>query len=224
MKTTATLALAALVIAAPALAMAANPFAPHPAAPVTTAPPPTTTTAPPQDTTAAPLTQGDGSSALFAQFQAASSSWLGTLGDTDGYMVNYPKSVADGINGRWADISALHLTAENTALFAKQCDAFGYDVLAKSPLTIKMVMSAGKDDQVTFTYNSAGGNRYSASVDAAEFYHHYKLDQPGVSTDVRLQSIARMDGIARLFRPSPDILIIQTNDGIPRGYARCAEE
>ena len=157
----------------------------------------------------------------YQQYAAANALWFGLIGDDKNYTLDYPKAIADGLTGKWFDISALQLTADDPAAIAKACDKLPFNIVARDQLTFRMVVHAGEDDENATLFTSLGGDAYNVSVDPAAAFHYLGVDKAKTSDELPYEMLRSMTGAAIVQRPSPDLLVVQINSDLPRAYARC---
>lgn len=176
-------------------------------------------------TTVLSLCSGAGEAAaaptLAAQFNAADTMMQGTASDPSSYFATYASKLMEGLDGIWTTVGFLHYTEDNPDLLAKACQKQPIDVQVAGPFLVKMTYYAGSDKEFASTYTSNGGNVFGVSTPPDPLLHRMGLDQGKMPIDASLRVISNANGTATMLRPSPDILIIQTNYGYPNVLGRC---
>jgi hypothetical protein len=158
---------------------------------------------------------------LAEQFNAANAMMQGTASDPSSYFATYAQKMIEGLDGTWTTIGFLNYTQDNPDLLAKACQKQSITVAVEAPFAIKLTHNAGTDDEFASTYTSNGGNLFGVSTPPGPLLHRMGLDQGKMPIDASLRVISNSNGIATILRPSPDILIIQTNYGYPTVLGRC---
>jgi hypothetical protein len=144
--------------------------------------------------------------------------FLGGQTESSGYVENYREHVMAGLDGRWAFVPLGDIDAQ---LLAKICERMAFEIVDKSAYGWTMHRTDPKGRDVTFRYASMGGGMFGEQVDPEQHLRWLGLDDERMPDGARASALASVNGVAAIFRPSPDILVIQTNYRAPRIFARC---
>jgi hypothetical protein len=156
------------------------------------------------------------------QLDEARRAFLGGLDGIDEYLQHYRETIIEGIDGRWLPI--LLGTGVERGDIAMMCERLGFELAAKPPYAFVMTRPADPKrpgSEVVYTYVSMGANRFAEQVDPAQQLHWLGLDDETMPENMRVSALNAINGIATVFRPSADILVIQTNYAAPKLFARC---
>jgi hypothetical protein len=162
---------------------------------------------------------------LTSQYLAASQMFAGGAAGPMEYFTSARKALLEGLGGTWFNIGALGpaddyytSTCEKLPVAITVRDGYSLDVSQRYSNA-----STGEGTLVT-RYSSRGGNVFGSQADPAEMLKRLGFSEQSPAPDTTLISILNgNNGIATLVRPSPDILVIQTNYGPPQFFARCGE-
>lgn len=153
------------------------------------------------------------------QHQSAVEIFMGGEADTESYFLNYREHILAGIAGRWLQ------TLPDVEATPELCERLAFEVAVQSEYAFLMRRSA-KEPALTvdYTYVSMGGNMFGEQVDPEQHMRWLGLDKMADNDAMapsRISALSSVNGIATIFRPSPDILVIQTNYRPPRLFVRC---
>ncbi|MGD9914068.1 MAG: hypothetical protein AB7S80_08300 [Rhizobiaceae bacterium] len=169
-----------------------------------------------------------GAQDLSAQYDAAVNIFGGGWADRQDFPGKEPQRLLAGIDGKWTELS--RLGANGPGLIAKACERVFVETRRVSDFTFVVTLVAvGKDGtvKVDTTYNTLGGNSFSYSADISAFFA--RLFPNGTEDKVELAARVNMarqqNGIATVYRPSSDILVIAPalNGMAPDIYGRCPD-
>lgn len=167
--------------------------------------------------TAPALAQAD----LKSQFDAANEIFTAGAADMQDYAQAARTRFMDGIDGTYFPIWALGATATE-ADYAKSCAEGPIHVTTRDPFSFAFVQTFdGGGNNTTTIFSARGGNAFGAYTDPASVAMRLGLDLPESPPAALTGVLNTLNGIATIARPSPDILVVQTNYGMPQIYARC---
>jgi hypothetical protein len=143
------------------------------------------------------------------QYKQARSVFLG-----QDYAATLANEIVGNLVGRWGTMPI------RESGFEAACSSQGADIaLTGSGFTMT---SGAAANPVVVTYTSRGGNVFDSKADPISVLKPYGLDQTPESP-LALALLADTSGITTVHRPSPDIIVLQTNYGIPHVYGRCGQ-
>ena len=158
---------------------------------------------------------------LAVQLDDAVRVFLGGHGAIEDYQ-RYRETVLDGIDGRWLPILiGTYLPGMDLEEF---CARMAFEVAGRPPYAFALTRPAepkNPGSEVVYTYASMGGNMFAEQVDPAQQLHWLGLDDEKLPESTRVGALNAINGIATVYRPSPDVLVIQTNYRPPKIFARC---
>jgi hypothetical protein len=158
---------------------------------------------------------------LAAQLDDAVRAFLGGHAGVEDYQ-RYRETVLNGIDGRWLPILiGTYIAGTDVGKF---CERMAFEVVGRPPYGWTMKRPADPKipgSEVIYTYVSMGGNTFDEQVDPAQQLRWLGLDDEKVPENQRVFALNAINGIATVYRPSADILVIQTNYRPPKIFARC---
>lgn len=152
------------------------------------------------------------------QYQWARHTFYGKL-PVQKYLAEMPGQLLDGLSGRWFTIEHFNPERDDKAQFQEFCRRFAVTIEVTSEFGFSLKHHAPRFPLVQ--YSSRGGNLFNAYVDPvanlAKFGTDPKADKlGGVALFLR-----RANGPVTVFRPSPDIFVLQEEARRPVIYGRC---
>lgn len=156
-----------------------------------------------------------------SQYQEAKRAFLGGETDPSGFLVGYRTYLFDGIEGVWYPASVLDPGSDEDASIPQVCERNGVHVTVQDEYTLSFVLNEGRDTEMTTLFTSRGGSAFGQYTDAAALLHRLALDKLPNMEQTALGPLTMNNGLATIVRPSPDILVVQSNFAIPMIYARC---
>lgn len=167
-----------------------------------------------------------GAQQVFDQYKAAAETFGGGWKDREDFIGKEPLRLLDAIEGKWANLSLLGDNGER--LFGPTCERIYVETSKISDFTFKLTgnwKSKDKTIQVDVTYNAIGGNSFSFSTDLDQYFARMfpKGSEDKVNMPLKLSLVRSQQGVAQIYRPSADILVIvqSLNPAAPDIYARC---
>lgn len=156
------------------------------------------------------------------EYSRAAAVFLGKA-DANGpadYLLHAPKAIMSGLNGSWAAIPPVP-SGDVGALLPKLCERMSVTFGGFSDTGFTESQGGGK---VVTRYTVWTGNAFVKSTPPEQIYARLGFDKqpPSDKLELTKQTANRLaQGIASMYRPSPDILVIQTNYSVPTLYVRC---
>jgi hypothetical protein len=153
------------------------------------------------------------------QYRAAFDVFQGGFDEMQDYAANYRERILTDLAGRWAFL--LPGVEDQPDI----CERLASEVTVKSRYGFVMRrLTKDPDTFVDYSYVSRGGNTFGEYVDPDQLVRWLGVDEiadspAGVGTLLSL--LSAINGIATVYRPSPDILVIQTNYQAPKIFGRC---
>jgi hypothetical protein len=143
-----------------------------------------------------------------------------TIGD---YFAAAPKQVLDGIEGRWGLLSRLGEAQPTPESLTESCktaawtiskDAFGFSMIHEN---------AGKGYSVAYVNSAGNGFVFTSNLaDKLNLMGLGVMDKlPDTLVSARIIAIRSGSGLAMVYRPSANALVIQSFDYPPDIYIRC---
>jgi len=139
----------------------------------------------------------------------------GTTGETT------PKAIMDGLNGDWAGVGATSSDAALAVVLEKTCQRRPTTFASLDDMHFTESLNGGK---VVATYTLQTGNTFTKGTLPEQVYAMMGFDKlpSSKNLDRTKESVMRFwQGTATLFRPSPNVLVIQLNQSAPVFYVRC---
>jgi hypothetical protein len=164
----------------------------------------------------------EGVSSLADQYAAAQQIFLGGTTDQQSYSEGYAKQLFAGIEGIWVPMSRLDGGSPQSADTACQSTPKA-KIEVIDPFTLLATEFVTESAQFEIRYSLRYGSFFGSYTDVAAMNKALGLDQPG-NGDRRLGQLARVNGTASIWRASPDILVIQDENGMPIVWGRCPGE
>lgn len=166
-------------------------------------------------TTAPALAQAD----LKSRFDAANQIFTAGAANIEEYTQKTHSRLIEGLDGTWFSIWMLgpDATPED---YAAACERLPITVAVRDPFTVTFDQAYDGGSLMT-TYSARGGNAFGSHTDPASLVKRYALDMPEAPPGALASALNGVNGIATIARPSPDILVVQTNYSVPQIYARC---
>lgn len=168
--------------------------------------------------------------ALLEAYRAASTLFLGGETDTATYNIEMTARLFHGLDGEWFDIGAVMpepfressvIGAHELGIFAETCDRVGTTITILDAYTAQFSVPVHDGEPQVTTYSSRGGSVFGAFTPVPDVLRRLGLDKPDALPNSVATVLASSNGIATMHRPSPDLLVVQTNYAMPRIYARC---
>lgn len=156
---------------------------------------------------------------LRSQFEAANQTFTAGATNVDEYAQDTRKRLLEGLDGTWFPIWTLGpgATPED---YAAACERAPIKVAARDQFSFTVDQAFDGGNMVTIL-SARGGNAFGSYTDAASVAKRFGLDTANASATALASVLNGFNGIATVARPSPDILVIQTNYSVPQIYARC---
>lgn len=154
------------------------------------------------------------------QARDAYRAFLGGDLQSEEFMIRYKALILDGLAGRWAFLPP------GTEELPEICDRVAFEVTVPSPYGFEM-RRVGKDDPaqiVDYRYVNVTSNWFDEQVDPQQQLRWLGLDEIGDDDPLaaaRRNVLANINGRVAVWRPSPDILVIQKLNQPPQVYGRC---
>ena len=137
------------------------------------------------------------------------------------YFAAAPKQVLDGIDGRWGPLSQMGVRDPKTDSLELACRNSAWTISAKNSFGFTMVRE-GVGKSYSVTYASSAGNGFVFTTDLAQKLNFGGLDKSDSSLDyARFAAIKSGSGLAMVYRPSANALVVQSFDTPPAIYIRC---
>lgn len=168
--------------------------------------------------------------ALLKAYRAASNLFLGGETNFTSYNIEMTAGLFDGLEGKWFDISAVIpepsrdgavIGAHEQGIFTQTCNMVGTTIAIIDAYTAQFSIPVPDGEPVVTTYSSRGGSVFGVFTPVPDVLRRLGLDQPDVPPNSLTPVLSNVNGIATMHRPSPDLLVVQTNYTMPRIYARC---
>jgi hypothetical protein len=156
-----------------------------------------------------------------AQYLAAKQAFLFGETNVSDFLVDYRKHLFEGIEGVWYPASVLDPASDDDGTIAKACERVASRVAVRDAYTLTFTVDEGKDTEVTTVYSSRSGSSFVQYTDPNQLLHRLGLDRAGAMEEAALGALGNSSGLATIVRPSPDILVIQSNYAVPMIWARC---
>ena len=157
---------------------------------------------------------------LFQQYEAATAIFSKGYGDPSGVMRDWPAALLDGLDGDWFPIDSVIPARNDVAQFRMICEQVSHRIAVRGSLAFEMTRFPQSDSAVTTLYSSRGGNAFGTQTDPEALVNMLGADaKPGTVGNM----LATYNGTATLHRPSPDLLVIQTDYNVPALFGRCPE-
>jgi hypothetical protein len=160
---------------------------------------------------------------LFQQYEAATAIFSVGNGDPAVVMRDWPAILLDGLDGDWFQIDSIIPVSNDTALFRKICAQAYYRVKSRGSLAFEMTRFPNTDTPLTTIYASRGGNAFGTHTDPEVLRMVFDLDDPDMKPGTAASTLALYNGTATMHRPSPDLMVIQTDYGLPSLFGRCPQ-
>ena len=155
------------------------------------------------------------------QFKHAVNVYYGGKTSTEEYLTGYIDVLLAGAEGLWFGFSPEFAKQDVAALLDRACGGVGYFRLQRtSDYSFTLTRNPGSERPVVYTYVSMGGGVFSLQVDPEQLMNWVFPGPEGPEAD-RSRALNSASGIAAIYRPSPDILVVHTNFAIPTIYVRC---
>ena len=154
------------------------------------------------------------------QFKQAVDVYYGGKTSADEYLGGYFDAVLRGAEGIWILLPPEFAREDVGATIDKACGKIGFRLVRVSDFAFTMTRNPGSPTPVTYTYVSMGGGAFSVQVDPVLLFG--MLFPKGQAPSKHGPGILnRASGIATIYRPSPDILVVHQNFAVPTVYVRC---
>ena len=135
-----------------------------------------------------------------------------------------------GLAGNWVAAAEAFLDPQsktlNTEHLAKACATIQNEITADEfsfTISRSFKLADGSDARTATVYNTRGGNEYGFSSDPARYLQRLGIED--LKDEKKRQraygTLLWASGVAQAFRPSPDVLVITRNLGLPVFYLRC---
>jgi hypothetical protein len=167
---------------------------------------------------------GSASSAqdLWRDYQAAMSTFRGGQSEPAEYYEAVLAEIMDGIEGRWAPVSGLGLKPGDDETLRRACGLVYSEAKKISDFSFSFTRhSGGGASSVAYRYTLAIANIFGFSADDGEVLRFFGMDKPGTSFTTKQSVLRWANGLAELYRPGPDVLVVKNMLGIPDIYVRC---
>jgi hypothetical protein len=141
-------------------------------------------------------------------------------GETDPmkFVGGYRDKVLAGAEGTWTGVIPGFYPEGD--LLAKACTLQPSVLKRVSPFSFTITNRPNKDP-VTFTYVAMGGSTFSEQVNPVQLFTWLNiLDKPELES-ARNNALMSNSGVVNLYRPYPDVLVMQTAARLPRVLVRC---
>ncbi len=156
---------------------------------------------------------------LADQYQAAQQIFLGGTTDQQSYSEGYAKVLFAGIEGVWVPMSKLNGGSPHAADAACQGGPKA-KIAILDPYTLSFTEPLGEPTQFEIRYSLRYGSFFGSYTDVASMTKALGLLGDD-KAEARLGQLARVNGTASIWRASPDILVIQGENGRPIIWGRC---
>jgi len=167
-----------------------------------------------------------GESSLLGQYGAARQAFLGTAGNSGSFLRDYPQVVLADIDGLWLSLTVLFDEAQaSDGAIATACTKLGMRIRQKSRYAFTGTRSAGTDHELDVIYSSMGGNRFSVFAEETQLFRFLGIDASKTDEASRTtvtNYLRSLNVPVTIFRPSPDILVIQPEGLSPQIFGRCS--
>jgi hypothetical protein len=165
--------------------------------------------------------KGEAAAGVAEQARNAYQIFLGGYFQSEEFMTNYVKIILDGLDGRWAFLPP------GTENVPQICERVAFEVTVPSPYSFVM-RRLHKDDPervVDYRYVSVANNWFDEQADPEQQLRWLNLDEVDEADDTlagaRRSVLANINGRVTVWRPSPDILVIQRLYQPPQIFGRC---
>ena len=168
-------------------------------------------------TLAAPAGAQDGS--LFEQYEAARDVFL----PGPAYPGAFLTELFDGLAGDWFPVGTLEPRENDAALFKTACERAVSRLTVRDAFAFDLTRAPDTENAITTTYSSRGWNAFGTYTDPVALFRWLGMDLEGTQQGLIERTLADYNGTATLYRPSPDVLVIQINYGPHLIFGRCAD-
>ena len=160
---------------------------------------------------------------VFQQYESTRGIFLPDTQRIPDYIEGQAGRLMDGLDGKWFNIGALMPAQNDAELFERSCTNVAVEIRVRDAYAFDLINNSGQDTEVATTYSAKGGNAFGSYVDPTALLHRLALDTERATASTIYGVLANSNGMAAVFRPTPDVLVIQTNYGVPQIYGRCVE-
>ncbi|MEO8685155.1 MAG: hypothetical protein ABI414_09995 [Devosia sp.] len=158
---------------------------------------------------------------VFEQYEDIRGIFLPDTQSVTEYIEGQAGRLMDGLDGTWFRMGAFLPTQIDAETFERGCANVGQEIRVRDAYAFDVITDAGEDIELTTTYSAKGGNTFGSHVDPTALLHWLYLDTERAKPSQIYEGLANNNGVAAVFRPSADVLVIQTDYGIPQIYGRC---
>jgi hypothetical protein len=154
------------------------------------------------------------------QFDEAAKVYYGGKTSIEDYLAGYRDTVLDGSEGLWLSVSPDLANGDVADLLAKACARMAARLERTSPHSFTLTRNPDGAAPVRYTYVAMGGSVFSVQVDPEQLFN-WMFPGGEVPIGVRNNALYYASGIAAIYRPSPDVLVMHQNFSVPTIYVRC---
>ena len=157
------------------------------------------------------------------QYARVKKTFFGDADDVESYSYKVRENIFQDIEGEWGRVPLIpNDPGVNKFITNKLCAVIGVRIQVKNEYTLLFAHDKGKDTEDSTTYTSMQGNVFAVAIDPVARMHRVGADIR-YGKDSRDAFLLGKSGIAMIFRPEKDILILQMNYGEPQIWGRCSQ-